>query len=135
MQTADDIRQLQEQIAHTASFTDRINQQLHKIIIGQQDMIDRLLTGLLCNGHILLEGVPGLAKTLAIKSLSQALSVAFSRIQFTVSPSMVSANNSGFMLKPVLNISGSTTTCVGTWMPPIFSSSICRLAALSSQCR
>jgi MoxR-like ATPase len=96
MQTAEDIRQLQEQIAQTASFTERINQQLHKIIIGQQDMIDRLLTGLLCNGHILLEGVPGLAKTLAIKSLSQALSVAFSRIQFT--PDLLPADVIGTMI-------------------------------------
>ena len=96
MQTAEDIRQLQEQIAQTAGFTDRINQQLHKIIIGQQQMIDRLLTGLLCNGHILLEGVPGLAKTLAIKSLSQALSVSFSRIQFT--PDLLPADVVGTMI-------------------------------------
>lgn len=96
MQTADDIRQLQEQIAQTAGFVDRINQQLHKSIIGQQEMIDRLLTGLLCNGHILLEGVPGLAKTLAIKSLSQALSVGFSRIQFT--PDLLPADVVGTMI-------------------------------------
>ncbi len=96
MQTADDIRQLQEQIAQTAGFTDRINQQLHKSIIGQQEMIDRLMTGLLCNGHILLEGVPGLAKTLAIKSLSQALSVSFSRIQFT--PDLLPADVVGTMI-------------------------------------
>lgn len=96
MQTADDIRQLQEQIAQTAGFTERINHQLHKSIIGQQDMIDRLLTGLLCNGHILLEGVPGLAKTLAIKSLSQALSVSFSRIQFT--PDLLPADVVGTMI-------------------------------------
>jgi MoxR-like ATPase len=96
MQTAEDIRLLQEQIAQAAGFTDRINQQLHKIIIGQQDMIDRLLTGLLCNSHILLEGVPGLAKTLAIKSLAQALSVAFSRIQFT--PDLLPADVIGTMI-------------------------------------
>lgn len=96
MQTAEDIRLLQEQIAQTAGFVDRINQQLHKSIIGQQQMIDRLLTGLLCNGHILLEGVPGLAKTLSIKSLSQALSVSFSRIQFT--PDLLPADVVGTMI-------------------------------------
>jgi len=83
MQTAEDIKQLQEQIVQSSYFIDRINDQLHRSIIGQQVMIDRLLTGLLCNGHILLEGVPGLAKTLTIKSLSQAINVSFSRIQFT----------------------------------------------------
>ena len=96
MQTAEDIKLLQEQIAQASSFTERINQQLHRHIIGQQGMIDRLLTGLLCNGHILLEGVPGLAKTLTIKSLSQAVSVAFSRIQFT--PDLLPADVIGTMI-------------------------------------
>ena len=96
MQTAEDIKQLQEQIVAASSFTDRINEQLHKSIIGQQGMIDRLLTGLLCNGHILLEGVPGLAKTLTIKSLSQALNVSFSRIQFT--PDLLPADVIGTMI-------------------------------------
>ena len=60
MQTAEDIRALQEEIAAHAYYSDQIRQQLHKIIIGQQHMIDRLLIGLYCNGHVLLEGVPGL---------------------------------------------------------------------------
>ncbi len=83
MQTAEDIKVLQEKIANSAGFADRIKEQLGKIIIGQLPMIDKLLIGLLTNGHILLEGVPGLAKTLTIKSLARTLSLGFSRIQFT----------------------------------------------------
>ncbi len=96
MQTAEDIRILQEKIVQASFFIDRINDQLHKSIIGQQGMIDRLLTGLLCNGHILLEGVPGLAKTLTIKSLAQAINVSFSRIQFT--PDLLPADVIGTMI-------------------------------------
>lgn len=96
MQTAEDLRLLQDQIvAHHVS-TERIKEQLHKIIVGQHHMIDRLLIGLYCNGHILLEGVPGLAKTLTIKSLSRALSLAFSRIQFT--PDLLPADVVGTMI-------------------------------------
>ncbi len=96
MQTAEDIKLLQEKIVQASFFIDRINDQLHKSIIGQQGMIDRLLTGLLCNGHILLEGVPGLAKTLTIKSLAQAINVSFSRIQFT--PDLLPADVIGTMI-------------------------------------
>lgn len=73
----------QEQIAKHASFLDGLRHELQKAIVGQDNMVDRLLLGLLSGGHILLEGVPGLAKTLAIKSLSEAVSASFSRIQFT----------------------------------------------------
>lgn len=73
----------QEQIAKDASFLDGLRQELQKAIVGQDYMVERLLLGLLSGGHILLEGVPGLAKTLAIKSLSKAVSASFSRIQFT----------------------------------------------------
>jgi MoxR-like ATPase len=83
MQTAEDIRALQEEIATHAYYSDQIRLQLQKIIIGQHHMIDRLLIGLYCNGHVLLEGVPGLAKTLTIKSLARTLNLSFSRIQFT----------------------------------------------------
>jgi MoxR-like ATPase len=96
MQTADDIKKLQEEIVQASYFIDRINSEMHKSIIGQQLMIDRLLTGLLCNGHILLEGVPGLAKTLTIKSLAQAVNVSFSRIQFT--PDLLPADVVGTMI-------------------------------------
>jgi MoxR-like ATPase len=83
MQTGEDIRLLNESIAQQATFTDILRHELKKVIIGQQYMVDRLLIGLLSNGHVLLEGVPGLAKTLTIKSLAQAVQAKFSRIQFT----------------------------------------------------
>lgn len=78
-----DIKVINEKIEKHSAFIDALNKELEKVIIGQEYMLERLLIGLLCNGHILLEGVPGLAKTLAIKSLSQAIDVQFSRIQFT----------------------------------------------------
>ena len=96
MQTAEDIRLLQDKIVEASGFIDKVNQELHKNIIGQQDMIDRLLIGLLCNGHILLEGVPGLAKTLTIKTLAKAVNVSFSRIQFT--PDLLPADVIGTMI-------------------------------------
>lgn len=83
MQTGEDIRLLNETIAQQAVFIDTLRYELKKVIIGQQYMVDRLLIGLLSNGHVLLEGVPGLAKTLTIKSLAQAVEAKFSRIQFT----------------------------------------------------
>ncbi|TKK71680.1 MoxR family ATPase [Ilyomonas limi] len=83
MQTGEDIRLLNESIAQQATFIDILRHELKKVIIGQQYMVDRLLIGLLSNGHVLLEGVPGLAKTLTIKSLAQAVQAKFSRIQFT----------------------------------------------------
>jgi MoxR-like ATPase len=83
IKTADDIRQLNERISYTGRFIDTLRNEVGKIIIGQSYMLDRLLIGLLSNGHVLLEGVPGLAKTLTIKSLSQAIHAKFSRIQFT----------------------------------------------------
>lgn len=96
MQTAEELRILQEQIDLHYQTTARIRQQLQKIIVGQHHMIDRLLIGLYCNGHILLEGVPGLAKTLAIKSLARTLSLSFSRIQFT--PDLLPADVVGTLI-------------------------------------
>ncbi len=78
-----DMEALNERIAQGASFIPLLKQEMNKVIVGQSYMTDRLLIALLGNGHILLEGVPGLAKTLAIKSLAQAIQVDFSRIQFT----------------------------------------------------
>ncbi len=78
-----DIRELNEKIQKESANTDLIKLEMNKVIIGQKEMIERLMIGLLANGHILLEGVPGLAKTLAIKSLSEAIDAKFSRIQFT----------------------------------------------------
>lgn len=96
LQTADDIRLLNEKISSSSTFINRINDELGKVIVGQQVMIERLLIGLLSNGHILLEGVPGLAKTLAIKSLAQTVHAQFSRIQFT--PDLLPADVVGTMI-------------------------------------
>ncbi|QOW11739.1 MoxR family ATPase [Kaistella flava (ex Peng et al. 2021)] len=80
---AEDIRQLTEKVREQNYFFSLLKQEINKAIIGQEYMVDRLLIGLLGNGHVLLEGVPGLAKTLAIKTLADAVHGAFSRIQFT----------------------------------------------------
>ncbi len=96
LQTAEDIRLLNDKINSAAGFVTRINDELSKVIVGQQTMIERLLIGLLSNGHVLLEGVPGLAKTLAIKSLSQTIMAQFSRIQFT--PDLLPADVIGTMI-------------------------------------
>ncbi|WP_407523474.1 MoxR family ATPase [Lacibacter sp. MH-610] len=94
--TAEDIQQLNQKIQHNSAFLDRLRTEVNKVLVGQQYMVDRLLIGLLGNGHILLEGVPGLAKTLTIKSLSQAINAKFSRIQFT--PDMLPADVIGTMI-------------------------------------
>lgn len=96
LQTAEDIRLLNERISHAAGFVTRINDELSKVIVGQHGMIERLLIGLLSNGHVLLEGVPGLAKTLSIKSLAQSVHANFSRIQFT--PDLLPADVVGTMI-------------------------------------
>ncbi|MCW3078992.1 MoxR family ATPase [Segetibacter sp.] len=96
MQTAEDIRLLNERIQHAALFIDRLRTELAKVVVGQLYMVDRLMIGLLSNGHVLLEGVPGLAKTLTIKSLAQAIQAKFSRIQFT--PDLLPADVIGTMI-------------------------------------
>src|SRR6185295_6539734 len=96
LKTADDIRQLNERIAHAGQFTDKIREEVGHIIVGQHHMLDRLMIGLLSSGHVLLEGVPGLAKTLAIKSLAQAVHAKFSRIQFT--PDLLPADVIGTLI-------------------------------------
>lgn len=94
--TASDIRELNEKIADQSIFINRLRSEVSKVIVGQHYMFDRLLIGLLTNGHILLEGVPGLAKTLTIKSLAQAVHAKFSRIQFT--PDLLPADVIGTMI-------------------------------------
>lgn len=96
IKTAEDIRQLNERIAFAGKFLDRLKEEISQVIVGQQHMLDRLLIGLLSNGHVLLEGVPGLAKTLTIKSLAQAIHAKFSRIQFT--PDLLPADVIGTMI-------------------------------------
>lgn len=96
MQTAEDIRKLNEKIQIAAQFIDRLRDELSKVVVGQLYMVDRLMIGLLSNGHVLLEGVPGLAKTLTIKSLAQAVHAKFNRIQFT--PDLLPADVIGTMI-------------------------------------
>jgi MoxR-like ATPase len=81
--TSVDIKALNEKIEKESAFIDLLNMEINKVIVGQKYMVERLLIGLLGSGHVLLEGVPGLAKTLAINTLSKAISGSFSRIQFT----------------------------------------------------
>lgn len=94
--TAEDIRQLNDRISQAGQFTDKLREEISHVIVGQSHMLDRLLIGLLSNGHVLLEGVPGLAKTLTIKSLSQAIHAKFSRIQFT--PDLLPADVIGTLI-------------------------------------
>jgi MoxR-like ATPase len=96
LKTAEDIRLLNEKITQSGLFIDKLKDEIGHVIIGQHQMLDRLLTGLLSNGHVLLEGVPGLAKTLTIKSLSQAIQAKFSRIQFT--PDLLPADVIGTLI-------------------------------------
>jgi MoxR-like ATPase len=96
LQTTEEISRLQEKIEAFALVSDKIKEAVHQSIIGQHDMIDRLLIGLYCNGHVLLEGVPGLAKTLTVRTLSLALDLSFSRIQFT--PDLLPADVIGTMI-------------------------------------
>ncbi len=94
--TSIDIKELNERIQRESAFVDMICLEMDKVIVGQKYMVERLLIGLLSNGHILLEGVPGLAKTLAIKSLASTIEAGFSRIQFT--PDLLPADLIGTMI-------------------------------------
>ncbi|MBS1764418.1 MAG: AAA family ATPase [Bacteroidetes bacterium] len=91
-----DIREINEKIQRESEFIDLLQLELSKVIVGQKYMVERLLIGLLSNGHLLLEGVPGLAKTLAIKSLASAIDARFSRIQFT--PDLLPADLIGTLI-------------------------------------
>jgi MoxR-like ATPase len=91
-----DIKSINEMINRESAFVENLTDEVGKIIVGQKHMVDRLLIGLLSNGHILLEGVPGLAKTLAIKTLAGAISARFQRIQFT--PDLLPADLVGTMI-------------------------------------
>ncbi|MAN26338.1 MULTISPECIES: AAA family ATPase [Mesonia] len=94
--TSVDIAGLNEKIQRESSFVDLLTNEMNKVIVGQKHMVERLLIGLLGQGHILLEGVPGLAKTLAINTLSKAVKGSFSRIQFT--PDLLPADVVGTMI-------------------------------------
>lgn len=96
MEQTTDIRILNEKIEKESAFTDIIRMEMGKVIIGQKHLIESLMIGLLADGHILLEGVPGLAKTLAIRSLASIIDAKFSRIQFT--PDLLPADLIGTMI-------------------------------------
>src|ERR1041384_3967197 len=91
-----DIKEINERIQRESAFVDMLSVEMDKVIVGQKYMVERLLIGLLSNGHILLEGVPGLAKTLAINTLAKCIHADFSRIQFT--PDLLPADLIGTMI-------------------------------------
>jgi MoxR-like ATPase len=91
-----DIKTINEMIQRESAFIETLTSEIGKVIVGQKQMVDRLFIGLLCNGHILLEGVPGLAKTLMIKTLATAINAKFQRIQFT--PDLLPADLVGTMI-------------------------------------
>jgi MoxR-like ATPase len=96
IQTSTEIQEIQEQIVRQSVFLDRLNEACREVIVGQEAMMQSLLIGLLTKGHVLLEGMPGLAKTLAIKTLASAVNGSFSRIQFT--PDLLPADLIGTMI-------------------------------------
>ena len=92
----ENIKELNDRIQQESAFVDIVTMEMHKVIVGQKQLIDNLLIGLLANGHILLEGVPGLAKTLAISTLASIVDAKFSRIQFT--PDLLPADLVGTLI-------------------------------------
>ncbi len=96
MYTGEEIRQLNKKIEYASTFIEKIRLATATVIVGQHELCDKLLISLLANGHILLEGVPGLAKTLSIKTLAQAIHASFSRIQFT--PDLLPADVTGTLI-------------------------------------
>jgi MoxR-like ATPase len=96
MQASVDIEALNQQIFVDSAFVDDLNKEASRVIVGQHYMLERLMVGLLARGHVLLEGLPGLAKTLAIKTLASAIDADFSRIQFT--PDLLPADIIGTMI-------------------------------------
>ncbi len=111
-----DIQAIHERIGQESKFVERITSEVSKVIVGQKYLVERLLIGLLANGHVLLEGVPGLAKTLAVKTLSSVIRTKFQRIQFT--PDLLPADLIGTLIYDQRN--GNFTTKKG----PIFANII-----------
>ena len=90
------LTEINERISRESTFVDDVKKALKEVIVGQEELVNRILIGMLANGHILLEGVPGLAKTLVVKSLSQLIDTKFQRIQFT--PDMLPADLIGTLI-------------------------------------
>ena len=110
------IHAINDQVKEASAFAYRLREEIGKVIVGQRYLVDRLLIGLLANGHVLLEGVPGLAKTLSVKTLAQTIDATFSRIQFT--PDLLPADLLGTLIYSPRD--GSFTTKKG----PIFANII-----------
>jgi len=91
-----DIRALTDQVQRESAFVDALASEAGKVIVGQRQMLERVLIGLLCNGHVLLEGVPGLAKTLTVRTIADSINASFMRIQFT--PDLLPADLVGTMI-------------------------------------
>jgi len=91
-----DVKQISEVVKNESSFVDKLRKEMGQVIVGQKYMVDRLLTGLLSNGHVLIEGVPGLAKTTAVSTLARALQLTFHRLQFT--PDLLPADLIGTLI-------------------------------------
>jgi MoxR-like ATPase len=91
-----DVRVINELVQKESAFIERIQNEVAKVIVGQRTMVERILIGILCNGHVLLEGVPGLAKTLSVKTVADTLRLKFQRIQFT--PDLLPADLIGTMV-------------------------------------
>ena len=91
-----DVQQLTEEVRQTSAFLDDVFAQVGRVVVGQRDMVERVMIGLLTGGHCLIEGVPGLAKTLTVKTLSQTINASFSRIQFT--PDLLPADITGTII-------------------------------------
>jgi MoxR-like ATPase len=91
-----DVRVINELVQRESAFTERIQNEVAKVIVGQRAMVERIMIGMLCNGHVLLEGVPGLAKTLTVKTVADTLRLKFQRIQFT--PDLLPADLIGTMI-------------------------------------
>jgi len=91
-----DTQKIQELVAQESAFVNRLREQIHSVIVGQEYLVDRLIMGILADGHVLIEGVPGLAKTLSVKTLADSIDALFRRIQFT--PDMLPADLIGTMV-------------------------------------
>src|SRR5258708_7589306 len=90
------IKEINRKVTEESLFVAELKRELARVIVGQEDVVDRILTGVLANGHILIEGVPGLAKTLTIKTLAQCVDADFSRIQFP--PDLLPADLTGTLI-------------------------------------
>src|SRR5512137_359938 len=90
------LNDLEEQAGQTAAWVAKLRSQIARVIVGQEYLIDRLLVGLLANGHVLLEGVPGLAKTMSVRTLAAAIHATYHRIQFT--PDLLPADIIGTLI-------------------------------------